>query len=541
LQPPAISALERERTLAALEGETFDVLVIGGGITGAGVAREASRRGLSVCLFEAADFAAGTSSRSSKLIHGGLRYLAMGDVALVRESALERKEVHRLAPHLAEPRWMLLPVRSRAGLMRFRVAISTYEKLGAVAESDLHQNWDVDELARREPALDRAKYRFACAYREYLTDDARLVLANCRDAAGCGAVLVNHAPVVELLLERGRMCGVVAECALSGARVAARARCVINAAGPWVEAVRRLETPHAPPWLHLSSGIHVGVPAHRLPVHNMVMLTASDRRTVFAIHRGGITYVGTTERSYPQGPALWPRIEREDVEYLLEPVARSFTAGPLGPDAVVTAWAGIRPLVAEPGKAPAEISRKDEIVIGASGLISIAGGKLTGYRPMARAALGRAAQVMGSALPEPREDPPLPGGGFEGEVSALAGELGRSRRIAPRDADRLVRLYGAETERVLAHDPDLLFAPLGIRGGEVDWAVRFEGALTLEDLVYRRLRIALFEHEGREDCLDALAARMGSLLDWDEARREAEVAGVRTRLRDDLAFRSAAA
>ncbi len=541
MQPPAISALERERTLAALERETFDLLVIGGGITGAGVAREATLRGLSVAMVEASDFAAGTSSRSSKLIHGGLRYLALGDVALVRETALERKEVHRLAPHLAEPRWMLLPVRSRAGLLRFRVAISTYEKLGAVEERDLHQNWDAAELERSEPVLDRARHRFACVYREYLTDDARLVLANCRDAARLGALLVNHARVVELLREGGRAVGTVVECEPSGARVAVRARCVINAAGPWVEAVRRLEMPEAPPWLHLSSGIHVGVPADRLPVRNMVMMTAADRRTIFAIRRGDVTYLGTTDRSFSRGPELWPRIEREDVEYLLEPLPRYFVDASLGLDQVVTAWAGIRPLVAEAGKPPAEISRKDEIAVGPSGLVSIAGGKLTGYRPMARAALEKASAVLGRSLPDRAEDPPLPGGAFEGGLETLARELERGSRLSARDAERMARLYGAEADRVLAAGPELEVEALGIRRGEVDWAVRCEGALTLEDLIYRRLRTALFGASAREACLAPLAARMGELLGWSERAREEQVAAVLARLRADLAFQAAPA
>lgn len=164
--PGAISSLERDTQMDRLERESFDLVLIGGGITGAGIAHEAARRGLSVALLEAADFAAGTSSRSSKLIHGGLRYLALGDVALVRETALERKEIFRIAPHLAEPRWMVLPTGSRATLMKFRVGLSTYEKLGAVESADLHRNWSGEELERELPLLDRDRWKFACAYRE---------------------------------------------------------------------------------------------------------------------------------------------------------------------------------------------------------------------------------------------------------------------------------------------------------------------------------------------------------------------------------------
>lgn len=164
--PGNLDSLDRTTTLDRLERESFDCAVIGGGITGAGIAREATQRGLSVALLEARDFASGTSSRSSKLIHGGLRYLAMGDVALVRSTALERKVIHRLAPHLAEPRWMVVPTRSRAGLMKLRAAVTTYEKLGAVADADLHRNWSGEELAENEPLLQPERFAHACAYRE---------------------------------------------------------------------------------------------------------------------------------------------------------------------------------------------------------------------------------------------------------------------------------------------------------------------------------------------------------------------------------------
>ena len=253
----SISSLTRSATLDRLEREQFDLAVVGGGITGAGIARAAIQRGLSVALLEAGDFASGTSSRSSKLIHGGLRYLAMGDIGLVREAALERKQVFRLAPHLAEPRWMVVPAHSRTALAKFRLGLTTYEKLGAVEQADQHHNWSSADLEREEPYLDRSQFPYACAYREYLSDDARLVLANLRDAVGNGAAVLNHAPVEEILLEQGRAVGVEARCRWSERRVRIRAGVVVNAAGPWVEAVQRLETPGGPPMLHLSKGVHV--------------------------------------------------------------------------------------------------------------------------------------------------------------------------------------------------------------------------------------------------------------------------------------------
>jgi glycerol-3-phosphate dehydrogenase len=534
---PALDALAREATLDRLDREAFDCAVIGGGITCAGIAREAAMRGLSVALLEACDFASGTSSRSSKLIHGGLRYLAMGDVALVRSSALERKVLHRLAPHLAQPRWLVVPARSWAGLLKLRAGITTYEKLGAVESRDRHQRWSRKEMEEHEPLLDRERYGFACAYREYLTDDARLVLANLRDAAAHGAVATNHARVVAVTARDGAADGVEAVCALTGRRVRVRARCVVNAAGPWVDAVRLLEDPEAPVRLHLSKGVHVTVSAERLPIRNMLILATEDRRSIFVIRRGPAVYVGTTDTTYEPGVETWPEICREDVTYLLAPLARDLAGEPLVPEDVVAAWAGLRPLIAEPGKGPTEISRKDEVWIGPKRVVTIAGGKLTGYRPMAQLTLAKAAEACGLAPAPPREEErPLPGGDFEGGLGAVADALARQHGLPPACAERLASLYGSEASRVLGAGKALLVPDALVVEGEVDFGVRHEGALRLEDVIYRRTRAALYEVSGREALLEPVAARMAGLLGWSDARRSEEIARTRDLLRRELAF-----
>jgi glycerol-3-phosphate dehydrogenase len=534
-RPGSISTLERARTMDALERETFDLLLIGGGITGAGIAHEATRRGLSVALLEAEDFAAGTSSRSSKLIHGGLRYLAMGDVALVRETALERKEIFRIAPHLAEPRWMVLPTRSRATLLKFQVAITTYEKLGAVDKHDVHQNWSRKELEREEPLLDRKRYPFACAYREYLTDDARLVLANLRGAVGRGAHVLNYARVEGLITEGQRAVGVRAVDSLSGRELRVRARALVNAAGPWVEAVRRFEDCDAPDWLHLSSGIHISLPRERLPLNHLVVMQAEDRRTVFAIPRGDVVYIGTTDKSYHGGPAVWPAIGAEDVRYLLEPVPRYFGTDAPRPDEIIGAWSGLRPLVAQPGKAPSELSRKDEVTIGPTGMVSIAGGKLTGYRPMAWGVLAVVAEVLGRELASPNENDVLPGGDFDGDLDRLAETVADAG--APLEAARpLARLYGTEASQVLALGSSPMATSPRLLEGEVDWAVREEGAVTVEDILYRRNRSAMWSPKLGAAAVEPVAARMAELLGWDTSECERQVASVRARLAADLDF-----
>jgi glycerol-3-phosphate dehydrogenase len=533
----ALPSLARLQVMERLESERFDCVVIGGGITGAGIAREAARRGLSVALLEAHDFAAGTSSRSSKLIHGGLRYLALGDVATVRSTALERKVIHRLAPHLAEPHWMVVPTRSRVGLMKVRAGITTYEKLGAVAKCDLHRNWSAADLERGEPLLDRAVYKHACLFREYVTDDARLVLANLRAAAGSNAVALNYAPVRNIFQQEGKAVAVEAVCQQTQRRLRVDARCVVNAAGPWVDAVRALEDPRVRPLLLLSKGIHVILRRERLPVRHIAVLRASDRRSIFVVPRGQAVYIGTTDTVYERGCEVWPEITLEDVTYLLEPLSRYYSVDPIEPEEVVAAWAGLRPLIARPGKKPSEIPRRDEVLIGPANVVTIAGGKLTGYRPMARATLEKAAELAGIALGTAPEEEPLPGGDFDGDLSRLAGRIARERGASRSCAERLVRLYGSEAfavaelgMRPLGNDPDIV-------EGEVDWAVRQETATRLEDVLYRRTRAAFFHPEAREAVVAPMAERMAELLGWSPRRREEEEARARALLASDLGFR----
>jgi glycerol-3-phosphate dehydrogenase len=534
---PAISAIGRDRALEALESGRFDVIVIGGGITGAGLAHRAAASGLSVALLEAEDFASGTSSRSSKLIHGGLRYLAMGEVRLVRETALERKEVHRLAPHLAERRWMVMPLASRASLLAFRAAITLYEKLGAVERGDLHSNWSARDLEREEPLIDRARHPFACAYREYVTDDARLVLANARAAASHGALILNHAPVTRILLEGGRAVGAEATCALSGRTAHVRGRCVVNAAGPWVDAVRQLESGDARPTLHLSKGVHVVLPASRVPLRNLVILRAADKRMLFAIPRCEVVFIGTTDTTYACGPRVWPGVTREDVEYLVEPLGRYLTGAPATAADVITAWSGLRPLVAQAGKKPTETSRGDEVVVGPMGIVTVAGGKLTGYRPTVARVLRTVADQLGRSLPvEPPEE--LPGGAFDGDLPRLARQLVDEFAVSDAAAARLARLYGAEARLVAAAGVVPLAPEAPVVEGEIDWAVRNEAAARVEDVVYRRTRAALYEPAAARAIVEPVAARMARLLGWDARRTRDEIEGTRTRLAADLEFRS---
>ena len=534
---PGLDARTRPARIAALAEERFDLLVIGGGITGAGVALEAASRGLRVALLEARDFASGTSSRSSKLIHGGLRYLAMGDVATVRQTALERKILRRIAPHLAEPRWMVVPAKSRAGLMKLRAAVTTYEKLGEVEEADLHRNWSGDDLAAGEPLLDRKLHRHACVYREYVTHDARLVLANLRAAAALGAIVLAQALVRSIAVEGGRAVGAEAECRETGERFRVRARCVVNAAGPWVDAVRALETNEASPRLHLSKGVHVVVDRERLPVRNVLILGTKDRRSIFAVPRGDAVYLGTTDTSYEAGAETWPPVAIDDVTYLLDAVAHHLGVK-LGPEDVFSAWAGLRPLVAEAGKAPTEISRKDEVWLGPAGVVTIAGGKLTGYRPMARTAVERAAEAAGLPLADaPTEPGVLPGGEGAGDFDAATRSLVEKFALDRLQAEALAEAHGSEADAVAAAGPEPVAPGARLLRGQVRFAVEHEDAAHVEDVLYRRTGTAFYDRAGREASVAPVADQMAELLGWDAARTRAETDAARRRLAADLAFK----
>ena len=527
----------RPGLLAELGGERFDLVIIGGGITGAGVARDAARRGLRVALVEASDFAAGTSSRSSKLIHGGLRYLAMGEVGLVRETARERQAVHQMTPHLAEPCWMVVPARSRASLMKIRAGIGAYEKLGAVADADRHLSWDRDALGEQEPCLRRDEYPWVCAYREYMTDDARLVLAVLRDAVGAGAQVVSRLPVVDVIWEGDRIDGVVAECGVGGDRVEIRADAVVNATGPWVERLANLEEEVAANRLHPSKGVHIVVDAARLPVRNLVIMETHDKRSIFVLPRGDSVGIGTTDTSYHGSQLLWPEIERTDVAYLLHPLKRYFDVEPLGLEDVVAAWSGVRPLVAQEGKEATEISRKEEVWVRTGGMITVAGGKLTGFRTMAMTVLDFVAERLGRSLaPGPGPDP-IPGGDLPSNLDAHAASVATASGLERPLVDRLVRLYGDETDQVLALGQESLVPGGRVVAGEVVWAVEVDGALTLEDLVYRRTRAAWYTPAEREGLLAPAASLMADMLGWDEVRTADEVESVRARFAGELQFR----
>ncbi len=534
---PRLSADDRQAHLDELESREFDVLVVGGGISGAGTAWELSRRGLRVAVVEAEDFASGTSSRSSKLIHGGFRYLFQGHFRLVRNTALERKRLHRLAPHLAEPRWMVVPVHNRAYLTALVTGLGIYERLGRVEPQDRYRRLTGKQIEEFEPGFLSENFPWACAYREYLTDDARLVLANLRSAVKAGAHVTNRLRVDSLIKDgEGMVRGATASCSLTGRTLQIRAKVLVNAAGPWVEDLLNMEGRSARRRLalSLSKGIHLVLPASKLPVRNMVVYQGKDRRRCFAVPRGDVVYLGTTETRFDGPATVWPSITSEDVEYLLSPLARYFSS-PIETNDVLGAWAGLRPLVSQPGKSLGEVSRRDEVGIGPGGVVSIAGGKLTGYASMAQKVAARVAQRLRKVLPVAPPDEPLPGGDLSGSIEFLAGQLAGAHGMAQGHAQRMAQLYGSEAHQVLSLGAAPLVDGLAMRQGEVDWAVRVEGAASIEDVLYRRSRSALYDLRAR-DLVAPIAERMGALLSWDATAVAEQLRQVRARLASDLTF-----
>jgi len=521
IKSTALDLRDRKASFAALEAETFDVLIIGAGITGCGIARDAAMRGLRTALIDANDIGSGTSSRSSKLIHGGLRYMAQGDLGVVHEAATERRILHRIAPHLALNNPMVVLARSKAALTGLRTAVWSYEKLGRVDKNERHEVWDKSRLRVEEPHVVADNYAGAVVYPEFLTDDMKLTLANARSASSYGAVVVTYAKAEEIIIEKGRITGSLVRGTLPGTDEAARvsARIVVNAAGPWVDAVRRLEDTGAKNKLQLTKGIHVAISRDRLPIKRTIVMGAQDRRGIFTVPRERFVYFGTTDTFYPK-PEYWPDITPEDIAYLFDNAGPAFDTGPFKDEDIISLWAGIRPLLGEEGKKPSEISRRNEVIEGPAGLLSIAGGKLTAYRSMAERLVNKCEKQLGRrSNSSSTADEPLPGGDFAGTFNELQSRIERLG-LSPYEAERAAQLYGSEALDIFAKGKGVI--------AEATHAVFNEGALTLEDYWVRRSARAHFDEDGGLASLKPAAERMGELLDWSDEERTRQIEACKT-------------
>jgi glycerol-3-phosphate dehydrogenase len=531
--------IAREDALAAFDQDGFDVVVIGGGITGAGVALDAASRGYSVALVEREDWAAGTSSRSSKLVHGGLRYLQNFDLGLVREALLERALMVNLAPHLVHPLPLLVPGFEGKRPDRLTgVGLNMYDVMATERlrrrrsepeewSPDRHRMISAEEVCELLPAVASRNPTGAYLFYDCQTDDVRLVLTVLGEAERFGAVLANRCEVVSLLEENGRACGVRVDDRLGGHGFEIRADNVINATGVWADRIKgeELYAEEEVPRIRPSRGTHITLSADRLPLRAGAIVPAGGGRSIFALPWLGRALIGTTDNDY-EGSLEHVPPDPADVEYLLD-ACNSFFGESFTQADVTGAYAGVRPLISsgDPKKS-VDISRKAELYETSSGLVTITGGKLTTWRRMAKMAVDRIVEREGRDAPcrtqeiplgQPATDDDLPvvDGIDDDSRRLLAGRYGYAARTVLQLAEEQPGLRG----RIVPELPDLL--------AEAVIAIRYEQAATIADVLLRRTRLGLLDARplaaADSEAARTVAAVMAAELDWDAARVETEL------------------
>ncbi len=533
--------ISRAQALEALSRERFDVAVIGGGITGAGVALDAASRGYSVALLERADYASGTSSRSSKLVHGGLRYLQHFDLGLVREALLERQLMVALAPHLVRPLPIVVPAFDGARLDRLvGVGLNLYDVMsverlrgrrgsGDSWSPDRHRVIDGDEVLELLPALAGREPSAGYLFYDCQTDDARLVLTVLAEAERFGAVCANGLAIEELLSEHGRATGVRARDARTGEAIAVAASHVVNATGVWADRLRpeELHDEAEVPQIRPSRGTHIIFSSADVPLRAGAIVPAGGGRTIFALPWLGHTLVGTTDNDYEGGlEHVLP--DDDDVDYLLAAVNEFFGMA-LGRERISGAFAGVRPLISSTdSKSSVDISRKAELYETSSGMVTITGGKLTTWRRMAKMTVDRIVESDAREAPCRTHEIQL------GQAIDAA-ELQRVEGVSEQAYEALAARYGHQARQVLAlvaAQPSLaqpILEGLPDLLGEAVYGAVHEQAGTIGDVLLRRTRVGLLEARGALDggTLERVAGALATTLGWDSARSAAEIAAFR--------------
>lgn len=523
-------------TIWDLSARRFDLLVVGGGATGAGIAREAALRGLSVAVVERGDIAAGTSSRSSRLIHGGLRYLEHRQWSLVRESLTERGVLLRIAPHLVRPLGFLFPNfdTDRVPRWKLELGLTVYDLLALGGNVRRHRALSKRAVLDQEPLLRERGLRGGAFYWDAQCDDARLTLATLQSAARHGALVANYTCVTALEFDQGRVGGAVIEDQLTGAQGTVRATVVVNATGPWADHLRHLEDPNQVALLRPSRGAHVMVPRSRIGHHHAItFLSPVDGRVMFVLPWGDRSYIGTTDTDAPEHPDDTVATEA-DMLYLLRSANAIFPGARLGPEDISLSWAGLRPLIRSDRSSPSSRSREHLIETGPRGLVTIAGGKLTTYRRMAidlletiGPQLGAGRIVSTDPMKTRSAKEALPGGDPY-RADALRAE-GTSLGLVDSTVAHLIGQYGSETPAIydlVRERPDLatpVHPPHGAIGAQVVHAVRSEFARRLDDVLFRRLSIGSETPDAGAAAAEPVSVLMGRELGWDEARRREEI------------------
>ncbi|WP_282071915.1 glycerol-3-phosphate dehydrogenase/oxidase [Polaribacter atrinae] len=527
------SYLNRKKNTQDLQSIEFDVLIIGGGITGAGIALDAASRGMQVALIEKNDFASGTSSKSTKLIHGGLRYLKQFDFWLVKEVGTERAIVHDLAPHLVVPEKMILPLIDGGtyGSWLTSIGLKVYDILASVEGEDKRKMLDKAEALEKEPMLPKGILNGAGYYAEYRTDDARLTIEVLKTALDYEAKILNYTEATQFIYQENRVVGAKVKDTFTGDSFDIKAKYVVNACGPWVDELRQINHSKTGKRLHLTKGVHLVVAHDKLPVKQSVYFDIPDGRMMFAIPRGRVTYFGTTDTNYQLDKN---KVETNlvDATYLISAVNNMFTDVQLTLDDIESSWAGLRPLIHEEGKSASELSRKDEIFVSDTELISIAGGKLTGYRKMAERIVDLIAKKYERRFDKKFEEIKtkqiaLSGGTFNNykEVQSYTDAI--QNRIAEVDFDRkdaeyLVHNYGKQTDIILQKFDDLMHDNMQEKmiKAEVWFTINYEMTCTPTDFFMRRTGRLFFDARSvilyKEYVLDLFKTHFS----WDEKTTE---------------------
>ncbi|QIZ10799.1 glycerol-3-phosphate dehydrogenase/oxidase [Priestia megaterium] len=539
------SGSNRNTILKEMAAEEFDVLVIGGGITGAGIALDAVTRGMKTALVEMQDFAAGTSSRSTKLVHGGLRYLKQLEVKMVAEVGKERAIVYENGPHVTTPEWMLLPMHKGGTFGKFGTSIGlrVYDFLAGVKKSERRKMLSTDDTIQKEPLIKREGLKGGGYYVEYRTDDARLTIEVIKEAVAHGVKAVNYTKMIEFLYQEGKVIGAKVEEQLTGTVHDIYAKHIINATGPWVDSLRVKDQSLSGKKLRLTKGVHLVMDQSRFPLKQAVYFDTPDGRMVFAIPRDGKTYVGTTDTYYGNDP-IHPKMTAADRDYIINAIHYMFPTVAIKGEDIESSWAGVRPLIFEEGKDPSEISRKDEIWVSNSGMITIAGGKLTGYRKMAETVVDLIANQCGEArhIGSCRtKHLPISGGHMDGsrnfasfiEKKEKEGEL---RGFSKDQYRKLVHRYGSNIDRIFeiakTYDPNNKFGlPLEVYV-QIVYSLEEEMAVKPVDFFIRRTGALFFDIQWVHEWKEAIIGFMEDALGWTLEEKAAFKDELETALKD---------
>lgn len=523
IQP--FSYQHRLNWLSTMSKQSFDLLVIGGGITGAGIALDAALRGLKVVLLEKDDFAFGTSSRSTKLIHGGLRYLKQLEFGLVKEVGSERAIVHQLAPHLVVPEKMLLPLYEKKGMGYWlaSIGLKIYDWLAGVKPEDQRKMLTRPQTLRQEPLLKANDVKGGALYAEYRTDDARLTIEIIKTAYAKGAIVLNYCRVIDFIYDEGRITGVKAVDTIESNPIDIDAKVVVSAAGPWVDDLREINQSKKGKRLHLTKGVHLVVPREKFSVGQAVYFNVEDGRMIFAIPRDRVTYLGTTDTNY-HGSKEEVNATRADAEYILKATNATFPSANLQLGDVESSWAGLRPLIHEDGKSASELSRKDEIFESDSGLISIAGGKLTGYRKMAERIVDRVVEEYFQDNKEicTTNTMQFVGSDFKNysEVRKYIAQLRQQLGVLGLEqySNYLVHNYGKQTDLILERLKNNLEkdVDLALAKAELWFCLKYEMVVKPADFFIRRTGMLYFNRPRMEKLLNPILHEFASHFQWND-------------------------